>query len=113
MVVFGQIGLQKIHFPNQNVFEKLDLKNADFETSSKSFFEIEKLPFPNQNPSLNSILQPAKISKSTVYDCYGFICKMEVKMDKRTKIPTRIRLGSLDYVNALEGKWAFVDIPDF
>lgn len=35
---------------------------------------------------------------------FGFICKKELSLEKRTKVPIRLRMGSLDNCNWLEGK---------
>ncbi len=47
----------------------------------------------------NSIISPDLYTKNL-----SFFCKKELQFEKATKIPFKFRLGSINYVNYLEGK---------
>jgi len=53
------------------------------------------------NPALNLF---APIAKNFSIVQLGIVCKKEFEFEKRTSIPLRLRIGSLDYTNYMERK---------
>ena len=75
----------------QNYFKNISIKNP------------ERLSL-NSHISKEFILNPVSIEKGFYCNNLGFFCKKEIQLEKITSVSLRFRLGSLEYVNWLEGK---------
>ena len=87
---------------NSQIKQSILYNPSSFKTF-KSFHSTISADLKNENISTSS--SPVKIINGDFYtQHFGFMCKQELALQKFSKLPLRIRLGSLQQCNYLEGK---------
>jgi hypothetical protein len=93
--VNGQINRLTV-VPKPLFGQALKLVASHHETQAANSFHAASTPYVLPSFSV--------INQSLYTQQFGFFCRKEFQFEKKTSIPFRFRLGSLDYVNKLEGK---------
>jgi hypothetical protein len=83
------------HFPTSHT--NYFIKNSPDTSDSVSLFSKNKRVFITR---FTEQIVPSNFSVCN----YGFFCKKELSVEKATRIPLRVRLGSLQQCNYYEGK---------
>ena len=96
-------------FTTQLTFGQLSLESIGLDSFSDSLMVLAQPEFSMLAPLKGDELpEPSVMLKqSNAHAANPFFCRLEDRIAQSSKVNFRFRLGSVDYVNALEGKSYF------
>lgn len=88
----------------QRLKTQLNELSNDFNFSE----QIQQFTFRENRKNTFNIMEnkQQQVPAAYAYKDLAFFCKIEVQLEKAVKLPVKFRLGSVDYVDYLEGKRA-------
>ncbi len=107
--LFGQLLVAQIMVtPPAKGYQQLKTQLTQIPGQFNFSEQIQQFTFKEQQKDGFHIMQKEqqKMPQAYAYKDLAFFCKIEVKLEKVAKMPVKFRLGSVDYVDYLEGKRA-------
>jgi hypothetical protein len=88
----------------QSQFTPTFLSGAPHPVDSLTRRSGDSKPFFFHTTSIYTPLSLTPVSKDYLVHDYGFFCREELHFEERTRIPLRVRLGSVEACDHYEGK---------
>ena len=106
LMLTGKIFSQQQLSDSSHLFYKAGniIHTLNNESNFYKSFSSEILNKNYSNHKNQIVLKTQSIDQGFYHNNLGFFCKKEIQLEKISLVPLRFRLGSLDYVNWLEGK---------